>query len=146
MKTWMAIAAWMLTAGGVWAALEVTVSPPQVVNKRALIRLGLKNTFPTRIETALAGAVLMDEQGKIAGQSSRLVIGGSRRSVPGQKPGLPAGATNVFYWVIPADKSTSTNLTAKVSFTRLVLEGGRVAEPRTDVRIVTPPSHSTPDH
>jgi hypothetical protein len=37
--------------------------------------------------------------------------------------------TNAFHFVVTADKPfTTTNLTAKVSFSRVVLEGGKLAD------------------
>ena len=49
---------------------------------------------------------------------------------------MAAGATNAFYFVVPATKPfTTTNLTAKVSFSRVVLEGGKLADVRKDVKI-----------
>ncbi len=55
---------------------------------------------------------------------------------PGPKPGLQPGATNVFNFVVASDKPFSTtNLTAKVAFSRVVLEGGKVAEAARDVTI-----------
>ena len=49
---------------------------------------------------------------------------------------LPAGATNAFNFVIASDKPfTSTNLTAKVQFNRVVLEGGKLADVNKDVKI-----------
>jgi predicted anti-sigma-YlaC factor YlaD len=44
-------------------------------------------------------------------------------------PLLAAGATNVFNFVVTASKPfTRTNLTAKVTFSRVVLEGGKLAD------------------
>jgi hypothetical protein len=74
---------------------------------------------------------LLDDSGKMVGQASRWVIGGSKNN-----PGLPAGATNTFNFVVAVDKSlSSTNLTAKVSFSRVVLEGGKLADVNKDVQV-----------
>ena len=62
------------------------------------------------------------------------VIGGSEG-----KPGLAAGATNVFHFVITSDKPiTTTNLTAKISVNRIVLEGNKLADAVKDVQIQDP--------
>ena len=51
-------------------------------------------------------------------------------------PGFAAGATNAFHFVIASDKPfPTTNLTAKVSFSRVVLEGGKVADVSKSVQI-----------
>jgi hypothetical protein len=49
---------------------------------------------------------------------------------------LAAGATNAFHFVITSDKPfTTTNLTAKVNFSRVILEGGKLADVSKDVQI-----------
>jgi hypothetical protein len=59
------------------------------------------------------------------------VISGSK-----DKPALAAWATNTFHFVIATDKPfTTTNPTAKVTFNRVVLEGGKLADA---ARQVTP--------
>lgn len=114
------------------AQLAVSVSPPNVAGQKAVVPLALKNGLTETVESARAVVFLLDEQGKIAGQSTRWVIGGGQ-----DKPGLPAGATNAFHFVIATDKPfTTTNLTAKVTFSRLVLEGGKLADVTKDVSII----------
>jgi hypothetical protein len=95
----------------VQAQLAVTVSPVKVAGQKAIVPLAMKNNFAEKIESACAAVFLLDEQGKMIGQATKWVIGGSR-----DKPGLAAGATNAFHFVIAADKPfASTNLTAKVT-------------------------------
>jgi hypothetical protein len=78
---------------------------------------------------------LLDEHVKMAGQATKWVIGGNPSRNGGT--GLAPGATNSFNFVIQGTKPyTTTNLTAKLSFTRVAMEGGRVADPVRDVRIV----------
>jgi hypothetical protein len=51
-------------------------------------------------------------------------------------PGLAAGATNSFYFVIQSAKPVrTTNLTAKVTFNRLVLDGGKIVDANKNVEI-----------
>jgi hypothetical protein len=109
------------------ADLIVTPCTPKTTGNKTVVTLGLKNTFTQPIESARAILFLLDEKGEMVGQSTKWVIGGSQN-----RPGLAAGATNVFNFVITsAEPLTSTNLTAKVSFTRVVLEGGKLANPNT---------------
>jgi hypothetical protein len=115
----------LLFAGTVaQAQLAVTVSPPKVTGQKTIVPLALKNNLTEKIQSARAVCFLLDEQGKSVGQSTKWVIGGSQ-----DKPGLAAGATNAFHFVIASEKPfTSTNLTAKVQFNRVVLEGGKLAD------------------
>src|SRR6266516_6597244 len=115
----------------VQAQLAVTVSPVKVTVQKAIVPLTLKNDFTEKIESARAAVFLLDEQGKMVGQSTKWVIGGSR-----DKPGLASGATNAFHFVIASDKPfTSTNLAAKVQFNRVVLEGGKMADVTKEVGV-----------
>ena len=115
------------------AQLVVTLSPPKVTGSKAVVPLALKNNFTEKVESARAVVFLLDEQGKMVGQATRWVIGGSP-----DKPGLVAGATNAFHFVITNGKPfTTTNLTAKVSFNRVVLAGGKLADVNRDVQIVS---------
>ena len=113
------------------AQLSVTVSPAKITGQKAVVPLALKNNLTEKVESARAVVFLLDEQGKAVCQATRWVIGGSQ-----DKPGLAAGATNAFHFVITADKPfTTTNLTAKVSFSRVVLEGGKLADVVKQVQI-----------
>lgn len=113
------------------AQLSVTVAPPKVVGQKAVVPLALRNGLVEKVESARAVAFLLDEQGKMVGQSTRWVIGGSA-----DKPGLPAGATNAFHFVITSDKPyPTTNLTTKLTFSRVVLAGGKLADVTKDVRV-----------
>ena len=122
-------------ASAVQAQLTVTVSPPKVAGQKAVIPLGLKNEFAEAVQSARAVAFLLDEHGKVLGQDTRWIIGGT----PG-RAGLPAGATNAFHFIIAGQKPFSTtNVTARVSVTRVVLDGGTVVDPAQAARIVEPP-------
>jgi hypothetical protein len=111
------------------AQLAVTVSPAKITGQKAIVPLAMKNGFTEKIQSARAVCFLLDAQGKMAGQSTQWVIGGAR-----DRPALSPGATNAFNFVVTAAKPfTTTNLTPKVIFSRVVLEGGKLA----DVRQVT---------
>jgi len=73
---------------------------------------------------------LLDEQGKVVGQMTRWVIGGTK-----DKPGLASNAKTTFNFVVPLAKLITTNLTAKVSFNRVILEGGKLVEPNKGFEI-----------
>jgi hypothetical protein len=98
----------------------------KITGQKAVVPLAIQNGFAEKIESARAVCFLLDEQGKMVGQSTQWVIGGSKDKSP-----LAAGATNAFNFVVAAAKPfTRTNLTAKVSFSRVVLEGGKLADAR----------------
>jgi len=113
------------------AQLEVTSAPLKYVGQKTVVPLALKNDFTQTITSARAAVFVSDERGKVVGQASRWVIGGAP-----DKPGLEPKATNAFHFVITSNKPLeSTNLIAKVMFTRLVLEGGKSVDPKKNVVI-----------
>jgi hypothetical protein len=84
----------------------------------------MKNNFAEKVESAKAVVFLLDEQGKMVGQSTKWVIGGTK-----ERPPLEPTKEATYNFVIAASQSfTTTNLTAKVTFSRVVLEGGKPAD------------------
>lgn len=131
MKTTKSIVLLLFVAMTAQAQLSVTVSPPMVVGQKAIVPLAMRNGFNERIESARAVIFLLDEQGKMVGQGTRWVIGGST-----DKPGLAAGATNTLHFVIASDKPfTTTNLSTKVNFSRVVMESGKIVDVTKSVHI-----------
>jgi len=110
--------------------LSVAVSPVKVSGQKAVVPLAMKNGFAEKIESARAVCFVLDEKGKMVGQATRWVIGGSNTN------GLAAGATNAFHFVIAASKPlTTTNLTARVQFSRVILEGGKLVDVQKEVQV-----------
>lgn len=135
MKT-ITVLLFLLVAASIHAQLAVTVAPPQVTGDKAIVPLELKNNFNQTVASARAAVLLLDEQGKMVGQSSKWVIGGAAQPGSASQSGLAAGSTNTFNFVITATKPlTSTNLTAKVVFNRILLEDGKSADVTKDVQI-----------
>jgi hypothetical protein len=120
-----------LCAATARAQLVVTVSQPKIAGQKAVVPLQVKNDFSQKIESARASVFLLDERGKMVGQSTKWVIGGTKNQAS-----LAPGATNSFFFVITSDKPLGTNLTAKVNFNRVVLEGGKLGDPVKDVVIL----------
>ena len=113
------------------AQLAVSVSPVKATGSKAVVPLAMKNGFAEKIESARTVCFLLDDQGKVVGHSTQWVIGASREKSP-----LAPGATNAFNFVVAVGKPfTSTNLTARVSFSRVVLEGGKLADVNKEVQI-----------
>src|SRR5229473_2669774 len=91
------------------AQLAVTVSSVKITGQKAVVPFVMKNKFAEKVESARAVCFLLDEQGKVVGQMTRWVIGGTK-----DKPGLAADAKTTFNFVVPLAKApTTTNLTAK---------------------------------
>lgn len=121
----------LLSTAAASAQLAVSVAPVKISGQKAVVPIALRNDFRQPIESARAGVFLLDANGKMVGQATRWAIGGNQT-----KTGLGVGATNVFNFVITSEKGFSeTNLTAKVNFNRIVLEGGKQADPVKDVQI-----------
>lgn len=111
------------------AQLAVTVSPPKVVGQKAMVQLKIKNNLAMGVESARAMCFLLDDQGKIAGQSTKWVVGQNHA-------GLEPKAETTFNFVITGRQPfTATNLAAKVSFSRVVLDGGKLANVTRDVSV-----------
>ena len=113
------------------AQLAVIVSPPKISGQKVVVPLVMQNHFDQKIESARASVFLSDEKGKMVGESTKWVIGENPNHAE-----LAPGATNTFYFVLTAEKPiTTTNLTAKAVFNRIVLEGGKLADVTKDVAI-----------
>ncbi|MGP8201462.1 MAG: hypothetical protein ACLQU4_18380 [Limisphaerales bacterium] len=113
------------------AQLAVSISPPKISDQKTVVELKMKNGFTVNVESARAICFLLDKQGKIVGESSKWVIGGTKN-----RPALEPKKETSFNFVITSSQPfTTTNLTAKVSFSQLVLEGEKLADPKTDVQI-----------
>jgi hypothetical protein len=128
------LAAAMLCPMLATAQLAVTVAPPKVIGQKAIVTLALTNQLATKVESARAVCFLLDEQGKMAGQSTKWVIGGTKE----RPPLAPKSGTTFNFVVTSPQPFTTTNLTAKVSFSRVVLDGGKLADVRQDVSVTTP--------
>jgi hypothetical protein len=113
------------------AQLAVTVSPPKVVGQKAIVTLEMKNDFSENIKSARASCFLLNEQGEMVGQSAKWVINANLN-----KAGLAAGGTNEFNFVITASQPfATTNLTAKINFSRVILTSGQVVDMGKNVQI-----------
>ena len=116
------------------AELSVTISPVETTGQKAIVLLAMTNNLAESVESARAVCFLLDEQGKMIGQSTKWVIGGTKN-----RPALQSKSGTTFNFVITSPQPfTTTNLAAKVSFSRVVLDGGKLADVKQDVRVMTP--------
>ncbi len=109
------------------ANLLVKVGEPKTTGGKAVIELEIKNTFKEKIESARAVVFLFDDQGKVVGQTTRWVIGGTK-----DKPALAPDSKTTYNFVVPTDKPFTKT---KVSFNRVILEGGKVFDVNSAVNI-----------
>ena len=113
------------------AQLAVSVTPPKVVGQKAIVELAMTNNLAAKVESARAICFLLDGQGKMVGQSTKWVIGQNHT-------GLEPRAEATFNFVVTSPQPfTTTNLTAKVSFSRVVLDGDKLADMRQDVAVMS---------
>src|ERR1700734_2083172 len=113
------------------AQLAVSVSPPKITAQKAMVELKMKNGLAEKVESARAICFLLDDQGKMVGESAKWVIGGRK-----DRPALDPKEEVSFNFVVTSPRPfTTTNLTAKVSFDRLILEGGALVNPKDNVAI-----------
>lgn len=125
----------MFCALTVQAQLAVTVSPLKTRGQKAIVSLAMTNNLVEPVESARAVCFLLNDQGKMVGQSTKWVVGGTT-SLPALQP--KSGTTFNFVITSPLP-FTTTNLTAKVSFSRVVLAGGQVADVNKVVNVKSSP-------
>jgi hypothetical protein len=114
-------------AAAAYGALVVKMEKPNIAGQKADVRLELKNTFGERIESVRASVFLLDAQGKMVGQMTRWVIGGSK-----DKPALAPGGIAHYDFVVPAIKPFART---KLMVNRVVLEGRKLADVMKEVTI-----------
>ncbi len=88
----------------------------------------MRNTGKEKIECSRAEVFLLDDQGKVVGRGARWVIGGTK-----DKPGLSPDKETTFDFVVQIDRPFTKS---KVSFSRVVLEGGKLADVSKEVQIL----------
>jgi hypothetical protein len=121
----------LLCAMSVSAQLAVTVSPPKIVGQKLVVKLEMKNNLAEKVESARAACFILDEQRKMIGQSTKWVIGQN-------KTGLESKRQTTFNFVISSHQPfATTNLTAKVTFNRINLDNGSVADVEHEVVLST---------
>ena len=126
MKLLRLILVFLVSTACVQAKLSVKVDKATTTGKKSVIKLTMKNTFAEKIASARATLFLINDEGKVVGQATQWVIGGMK-----EKPGLAPDASTTFNFVVTSDKPFTKT---KLVFTRIVLEGGKSADPK-DVEV-----------
>jgi len=109
------------------ADLTVKVGPPKTYGQKTIVKMELRNTFTNAVESARAVVFLLDDNGKVVGQETRWIIGGTK-----DRPSLAPDAKTTFNFVVQTTKPFTKS---KITVTRIVLEGGKLADVNTDVQI-----------
>jgi len=109
------------------AALVVQVDPPKTTGSKVIVKLDLQNTYTNKIQSVRAAAFLLNDQGKVVGQSTSWIIGGGK-----DKPPLESNAKTTYNFVVTTDKPFTK---AKLLVERIVLENGKLANALKDVQI-----------
>lgn len=109
------------------AKLSVEVAEPKQTASKVVVKLTVKNLFAEKVESARATIFLVDAQGKVVGQATQWIIGGTK-----DRPELKPDATATYNFVITSDKPFTK---AQLLFNRVILEAGKVAEPQGAVEI-----------
>ena len=118
----------LLTTGDMaHAALTLKVAEPKTYGQKTIVKMDLRNTFTNTVESARAVVFLFDDNGKVVGQETRWIIGGTKDRQP-----LAPDAKTTLNFVVQANQPFTKT---KVTVTRLVLEGGKLADVNKDVKI-----------
>jgi hypothetical protein len=121
------VAALLVSLDSSRADLVVKAGEPKDYTQKTLIKLDLHNTFTNKIESARGVMFLLDEKGKVVGQESRWIIGGTK-----DRPPLAADGNSTFYFVVPTSKPFSKT---KLTVTKLILEGGQQINAAQHVKV-----------
>jgi hypothetical protein len=113
--------------------LDVRVSPIALTGQKGVVKLELVNHLGEPVVGAKAACFINDTSGNVVAQGSRWVVAGSAAT---NHTGLAPGATNTFHFVVGSPQPwASTNLTAKIVFSKVVLQSGKTADVTRDVRV-----------
>lgn len=127
----MVAVACLMFATSASAALVVKVAPPKNTGSKAIVKLDLQNTYSEKIQSVRAVMFLLDDQGKVAGQGTRWIIGGSNT-----KSALEPSARTTYNFVVAIDKPFTKT---KLLVTCILLDGGKSGNVQKDVQIQDAP-------
>lgn len=126
----------LICAANAWAQLVVTVSLPKVTGQKTIVELSFKNNLTNEVQSARAICLLLDEQGKMVGQCTKWVIGQNKTGLD------PKGEAKFSFVITGPQPLVASNLTAKVIFSRVVLDDDKEADVRQVVDVIPANNHS----
>ena len=109
------------------AALAIKVAEPKTYGQTTILKMDVQNTFTNSVESVRAAVFLMDASGKMVGQETRWIVGGTK-----DRPPLKPDDKTSFHFVVQTKKPFTKS---KVTITRIVLEGGKHADNTKDVQL-----------
>jgi hypothetical protein len=109
------------------AGLTLKIADPKTYGHKTILKMELLNTFTNNIDSVRAAVFLLDENGKIVGQETRWIVGGTK-----ERPGLAHHGKTTFHFVLQSSKPFAKT---RVTINRIVMEGGRLADIHKDVQI-----------
>jgi hypothetical protein len=112
------------------AQLAVSVSPPKITGQKTVVELTMKNELTNEVKSARAICLLLDGNGKMVDQSTKWVIGQNKKVLE------PKEETKFNFVITGSRPLVTSNLTARVIFSRVILEGGRPADVRQTVEVL----------
>jgi hypothetical protein len=115
----------------VQAQLSVIIMPLKIGVQKVVVPLKLKNNLANKVESARAVCFLLDERGSMIAESTKWVIGQKMAALD------PQAETTFNFIVTGRQPFLTTNLTAKISFTRLMLATNIVGNVKRDINITT---------
>lgn len=121
---------WLLVTAAP-AALVVQVAPPKSTGSKAIVKLELQNTYNEKIKSVRAVMFLVDDQGKVVGQTASWIIGGRK-----DKPALAPSAKAIYDFLVPADKPFTSS---RLIISRIIMEDGTLGNVQKDVQIQAAP-------
>ena len=90
----------------------------------------MTNELTNEIKSARAICLLLDEHGKMVGQSTKWIIGQNKKLLE------PNDKAKFDFVITTPQPMISSNLTIKVIFSRVILAGGRAADVRQTVEVL----------
>jgi hypothetical protein len=112
------------------AQITVSVAPPKITGQKVVVQLEMTNELTNEVKSARAICLLFDEQGKMVGQSTKWVVGQNKTHLD------PKGSSKFDFVITTPQPLISSNLTTKVIFSRVILDGGRLANPQQVVTVI----------
>src|SRR5437879_3811835 len=108
MKTFFWVLFFTVCVSNSYADLSVNVDHSKSTDTKAIVKLTMKNTYSTTVESARAAVFLMNDEGKVVGQKTEWVIGGSKTR-PALAPDAPPRSSSRFPTTNRSRKPTSSS-------------------------------------
>ena len=133
-KLLLIIVVFIVTALCANAHIEFRLTETEQVGQKALIKLELNNTYGQALKGARVWVFLMDQDGRVVGEKAQWIVGGNNATkTDSQNSTLESGKRNEYAVAVNtlrAQKEDEEPFTAKVTFSRLILNDGTLLNPQ----------------